>query len=66
MHIAYIDIETNAINDWLNLTDLETVHCLCVMQNGGDGCLSYNSQRGDIEQGWKSSRMRTSSSATTS
>ena len=51
MHIVYIDIETNAINDWLNLTDLEKVHCLCVMQNGGDGCLAYNSQRGDIEQG---------------
>jgi DNA polymerase-1 len=51
MHIAYIDIETNAIDDWLGLSDLEKVHCLCVMQNGGEGCLAYNSQRGDIERG---------------
>ena len=52
MHIVHLDIETNAISDWLNLTDLEQVHCL-VFRNQGDPKKPqvYNSQRGDIEEG---------------
>jgi len=33
MHSIIIDIETNAIEDWRNLTDLKEIHCL-VIRNG--------------------------------
>jgi hypothetical protein len=32
--IVYFDIETNAINDWLNLTDLKHVLCMAVSVDG--------------------------------
>tara|TARA_Y100001937_G_scaffold128266_1_gene203642 strand:- start:1205 stop:3022 length:1818 start_codon:yes stop_codon:yes gene_type:complete len=49
MHTVIIDIETNAIDDWLNLSDLETIHCLVVRTK--TEVQVYNSQRGDIEEG---------------
>jgi len=30
MRTLFFDIETNALEDFTNLTDLETVHCLSV------------------------------------
>lgn len=33
--IAFFDIETNAIDDWNNLTDLTTVHCICIQDANG-------------------------------
>ncbi len=32
--IAFFDIETNAIEDWTNLSDLTTVHCLAIYSEG--------------------------------
>jgi hypothetical protein len=32
---AYFDIETNAITDWATLSDLETLHCLVVIDHQG-------------------------------
>jgi DNA polymerase I-like protein with 3'-5' exonuclease and polymerase domains len=32
---AYFDIETNAITDWSTLSDLETVHCMVVINSEG-------------------------------
>jgi DNA polymerase I-like protein with 3'-5' exonuclease and polymerase domains len=33
---VYFDIETNAINDWLNLTDLKQILCMAVSIDGED------------------------------
>ena len=33
--IAYFDIETNGITDWSTLSDLETLHCLVVIDQHG-------------------------------
>jgi hypothetical protein len=30
MKTLFFDIETNAIEDWSNLSDLKTVHCLSI------------------------------------
>ena len=30
MKTLFFDIETNAIEDWSNLSDLHTVHCLSI------------------------------------
>ena len=49
MHITTFDIETNAINDWLELSDLEEIHCL-VLRTGNEVKV-YNSQRADIADG---------------
>ena len=35
--IAYFDIETNAITDWSNLSDLKDMHCLVVIDQNGTG-----------------------------
>jgi DNA polymerase I-like protein with 3'-5' exonuclease and polymerase domains len=32
--LAFFDIETNAIEDWTNLSDLTTVHCLAIYSKG--------------------------------
>jgi DNA polymerase I-like protein with 3'-5' exonuclease and polymerase domains len=32
--LAFFDIETNAIEDWTNLSDLTTVHCLAIYSEG--------------------------------
>ena len=34
--IAFFDIETNAIEDWTNLSDLTTIHCLAIYSQGVD------------------------------
>ena len=39
-----IDIETNAIHDWENLTDLETIHCISILNLDSGQMRSYNSQ----------------------
>tara|TARA_R110002167_G_scaffold10085_2_gene46466 strand:+ start:1474 stop:3327 length:1854 start_codon:yes stop_codon:yes gene_type:complete len=39
-----LDIETNAIHDWENLTDLKTIHCICLMDIATGTMHSYNSQ----------------------
>ena len=39
-----LDIETNAIEDWENLTDLETIHCVSMMDLETGQMHSYNSQ----------------------
>lgn len=52
MQTVIIDIETNGIEDWNNLSDLREIHCLVV--RSGDKVNIYNSQRGDIEQGLRS------------
>jgi DNA polymerase-1 len=44
MRIGVIDIETNAINDWTNLSDLETIHCLCLYDTHDQKVHRYNSQ----------------------
>ncbi len=49
MHKVVIDIETNAIKDWLELSDLDTIHCLVVRT--GDKVKVYNSQRNDFDEG---------------
>ena len=30
----FIDIETNPLEDWLNLSDLTTLHCVAVSKDG--------------------------------
>lgn len=32
----FIDIETNAIEDWMNFSDLKTLHCIVVAEDGGE------------------------------
>lgn len=45
--IAYFDIETNAITDWSNLSDLKDMHCLVVIDQNGTGAYrSDNIQEG--------------------
>ena len=44
MNKLVFDIETNAISDWENLTDLETIHCICLMDLSTGKIHSYNSQ----------------------
>ena len=49
MHTIVIDIETNAITDWRELSDLKEIHCLVIRQ--GDEVRRYNSQENNIEEG---------------
>ena len=51
MKIGVIDIETNAITDWSKLSDLETVHCICIHDNEDNIVHRYNSQNGGIHKG---------------
>ena len=51
MHTVVIDIETNAISDWRELSDLKEIHCLVV--RNGDEVQRYNSQLNNIEEGLK-------------
>ena len=39
-----VDIETNAITDWERLTDLHTIHCICLQDVDTGKLYSYNSQ----------------------
>ena len=39
-----LDIETNAIEDWENLSDLKTIHCISMMDLETGQMHSYNSQ----------------------
>ena len=41
--LAFFDIETNAIKDWTNLTDLEVVHCIAIHDNTGTYAFSGDS-----------------------
>jgi DNA polymerase-1 len=46
-----VDIETNAITDWENLSDLHTIHCIVLMDCETEKLYSYNSQtEGAIER----------------
>ena len=49
MHSIIIDIETNAIEDWRELTDLKEIHCLVI--RGKTWVETYNHQKGNIEDG---------------
>ena len=51
MRIGVIDIETNAINDWSQLTDLKEVHCLCLYDTHDQKTYRYNSEIGNIDEG---------------
>lgn len=51
MRIGVIDIETNAIEDWARLSDLTTVHCLCLYDTHDQQVHRYNSVRDDIRKG---------------
>lgn len=51
MHTIVIDIETNAIEDWRELSDLKEIHCLVIRQ--GDEVRRFNSQMNNIEEGLK-------------
>ena len=48
MQTVIIDIETNGIEDWNHLSDLQVIHCLVV--RAGRDVKVYNSQRGDVEE----------------
>ena len=51
MNRLIIDIETNAIYDWENLTDLKTIHCISILDDATGTMRSYNSQTpGEIEE----------------
>ena len=39
-----VDIETNAISDWENLSDLHTIHCIVLLDCETGKLYSYNSQ----------------------
>ena len=47
--IAYFDIETNAITDWATLSDLETLHCLVVIDSQG----THRYRADNIQEGLK-------------
>ena len=49
MHTTIVDIETNAIEDWRELSDLKEIHCMVLRT--GDDLEVFNSQRGDIVDG---------------
>jgi len=51
MHTIVIDIETNGIEDWRELSDLKEIHCLVIRQ--GDEVRRFNSQENNIEEGLK-------------
>ncbi len=49
MHEVIIDIETNAIEDWRELSDLHVIHCIVIRSK--DDVETYNSRMGNIEEG---------------
>ena len=51
MRIGILDIETNGIQDWSQLSDLEIVHCLCLYDTYDQQVHRYNSQRDDVRKG---------------
>lgn len=51
MNTLIFDIETNAIKDWSNLSDLTTLHCLSIFDIYNNEMTSYNSVDGNIEEG---------------
>jgi len=51
MNTLIFDIETNAIKDWSNLSDLTTLHCLSIFDIDNNEMTSYNSVDGNIEEG---------------
>jgi DNA polymerase I-like protein with 3'-5' exonuclease and polymerase domains len=46
----FFDIETNGISDWTRLSDLETIHCICAIDEVG---LEYrfSTEMGNIDKG---------------
>jgi len=42
MKTLFFDIETNPIEDWSNLTDLDTVHCLSIYEPTTPKMITYN------------------------
>ena len=48
MNTLIFDIETNNITDWATLSDLETVHCLSILDVAEGEMTSYNSLNDDI------------------
>ena len=51
MNTLIFDIETNNITDWATLSDLETVHCLSILDVAEGEMTSYNSLNDDIGYG---------------
>jgi DNA polymerase I-like protein with 3'-5' exonuclease and polymerase domains len=48
--IAFFDIETNAIEDWTKLSDLETVHCIAIHDSTGTIAFSGESVLTGVER----------------
>ena len=42
MKTLFFDIETNAIEDWSNLSDLKTVHCLSIYDPTTPKMITYH------------------------
>jgi len=51
MNTLIFDIETNGITQWATLSDLETVHCLSILDASNGEMTSYNSLNDDIGYG---------------
>ena len=49
MHSIIIDIETNAIEDWRELSDLKEIHCIVIRYK--NLVETYNHQKGNIDEG---------------
>jgi len=51
MHTLIFDIETNPIEDWLNLTDVHTIHCLAIKDVTEDEVKVYDTSQDNILEG---------------
>ena len=49
--ILFFDIETNAIDHWPTLGGLTTLHCISVFNPEDNSMRSFNSQKGDLQEG---------------
>ena len=49
--ILFFDIETNAIDHWPTLGGLTTLHCISVFNPEDNSMRSFNSQKGNLQEG---------------
>ena len=49
--ILFFDIETNAIDHWPTLGGLTDLHCISVFNAETNSMRSFNSQKGDLQEG---------------
>ena len=49
--ILFFDIETNAIDHWPTLGGLTDLHCISVFNPEDNSMRSFNSQKGDLQEG---------------